>query len=188
MEQFTTHVQYLVLMSQKNSLYLLTFIGGMWAINILNWSIGSPLLYLGLVPRTAQGLIGILFSPIIHGNANHLFFNSVPLFLLANFVMLEGVGKFYIVTGAVMLIGGSLVWLFGRHGNHVGASGVILGYWAYLLFNAMYSGTLLALILGGVVIYYFGSMALSMVPSDEKESWEGHLFGAVAGAATAYFL
>ena len=52
----------------------------MWAVNIFNWVLGSPLNILGIYPRSLFGLIGIIFAPILHGNFNHLFFNSIPLF------------------------------------------------------------------------------------------------------------
>lgn len=188
MDQFVLHIQYLVAVSQQNSVYLLTLIGGLWAINLLNWAIGSPLHFLGLIPRSLNGLVGIFVSPFLHGNANHLFFNCIPLFLLANFVMLEGLDKFYQVTAIIIVVCGSCVWLFARMGNHIGASGVILGYWSYLLINALHTGTLLAVVLGIVVIYYFGGMALSVLPGKVKESWEAHLFGAVGGIVAAYVL
>lgn len=188
MDQIAAQLHYLVALSQHNSIYLLTFISVLWIINIVNWALGGPLFFVGLIPRSINGLFGIFIAPLLHGSVNHLFFNSIPLFLLANFVMLEGLPLFFKVTTFIVLISGSLLWTFGRAGNHIGASGVIVGYWSYLLLNAYLQGTLLAIMLGVVCIYYFGGLALSVIPGKVRESWEGHLFGAIAGVITAYLV
>jgi membrane associated rhomboid family serine protease len=188
MDQIATQIHYLVTLSQQNSAYLLTFIGILWAVNIINWALGSPLYFLGLIPRSLNGFLGIFIAPLLHGNVNHLFFNSIPLFLLANFVMLQGLTVFYQVTLMIVIISGSLIWCFGRMGNHIGASGVIVGYWTYLVCNAYLQGTFMAIMLGAMCIYYFGGLALSVIPGNLRESWEGHLFGGVAGVIAAYYL
>src|SRR6476620_10049988 len=36
----------------------------------------------GIYPRDLTGLRGILFSPFIHGNIEHLYNNSIPLLIL----------------------------------------------------------------------------------------------------------
>ncbi len=85
-------------------------------------------------------------------------------------------------------MGGSATWLFARKGVHVGASGVIMGYWSYLLVNAYKHPGWLSIVLACVCIYYFGSFLFSIVPNDEKSSWESHLFGLMAGVAAAFVI
>ena len=70
------------------------FVGGilfvLWAVHFINWLLGYRLSLLGIYPRSAHGLLGIIFSPFLHGNIGHLVFNSIPLFFLANLVLLQG--------------------------------------------------------------------------------------------------
>jgi membrane associated rhomboid family serine protease len=160
----------------------------LWVIQIINVSVGYRLNYLGIIPRHTQGLIGIIASPFLHGNFSHLFLNSIPLFVLSALVLIGGVHQFLMITFIIMLLGGLLVWLFGRDAIHVGASGVIMGYWAYLLVNALHHFTMMTLILAAICVYYFGSMMMNLVPTDKKTSWEGHVFGALAGVAAVYLL
>ena len=81
-----------------------------------------------------------------------------------------------------------MIWLFGRKAIHIGASALILGYLGYLLMNIYYQGTSLAIGIGLVCIYYFAGLLLSIFPTNIKISWEGHLFGLLAGIATSYLI
>ncbi len=81
-----------------------------------------------------------------------------------------------------------LIWCFGKRGLHVGASAVITGYWALLISDIYSSGTLTAIILGLLSLYYFTGIFLGIFPGKKGVSWEGHLFGLLAGLATGYFL
>jgi len=163
--------------------FILKIMAALWILNIINWSTGSVFNRLGIVPRTARGLLGILFSPILHGNMNHLFFNSFPLFALGLFIVSQGRLLFLWVTGMIVLLGGAGLWLVGRKGNHIGASGLIAGYFGYLLASAYYNPSIISLFLGGVSLYYFGGILFSLFPTEERVSWEGHLTGFVAGLA-----
>lgn len=172
---------------EQNVFYVLAGLALLFAINILNWMMGSWLNFFGLLPRTLRGIIGIFVSPVLHGDFNHLFFNSVPLFVFANLILLYGLPAFYCVTTIVVLLSGAIVWLVGRRAIHIGASGVVMGYWSYLLINAIEQRTAMALILGAVSIYYFGGLVMSLFSDDADVSLEGHAGGFVAGIA-AYYL
>lgn len=165
---------------------MLKIIGALWLFNALNWSLGSPFNRLGIVPRTKMGLVGIIFSPILHSNFNHLFFNSFPLFALGLFILSQGLSLFLWVTGLIIVLGGFAVWLVGRWGNHIGASGLIAGYFGYLLASAYQNPTIISLFLGGVSIYYFGGIFFSLFPTEERVSWEAHLMGFLSGLATLF--
>ena len=159
----------------------------LWGINIINWLVlGKFLNIFGIVPRTIYGIPGIALSSFLHGNFNHLFFNSIPLFVLGLFMLTLGTTVFYESTVLIILIEGSALWLFGRHANHIGASGLIAGYFSYLLVHAYYNPSIVAVFLAGIVLYYFGGILLSLFPSEEKVSWEGHLFGFSAGIVAVY--
>lgn len=177
----------LVKATQVNMLFVLWLLGIMWAINLVNWLfLGSMLNIFGVLPRNLFGLLGIVFSPILHANFNHLFFNSFPLFIMANLVLLGGKPLFYTVTFIIVILSGSLVWLVGRRAIHIGASGLLMGYWSYLLFNAFKTKSGMAIVLGFVTIYYFGGMIMDLFPEDRKVSMEGHICGFLGGVAAIY--
>ncbi|HEX4045708.1 MAG TPA: rhomboid family intramembrane serine protease, partial [Gammaproteobacteria bacterium] len=86
----------------------------------------------------------------------------------------------------IIVLGGFGTWLIGRRGTHIGASGVIMGYWAYLLFYAYQYPTAVSVALAAVCLYYFGGLFLNLFPTQVKSSWEAHLCGFLAGLAAAY--
>lgn len=179
-------LQAIVAAMHQSIYFVLMLIAIMWAINFANWIMGSWMNVFGLVPRTWHGVIGIFVSPILHGNFNHLFFNSVPLIVFATLILLYGTHVFYCVTAVVVLISGAIVWLVGRKAIHIGASGLVMGYWSYLMINAIEERTAMALILGAVSIYYFGGLFLSLFSDEADVSIEGHLGGFAAGIAAYY--
>ncbi len=158
-------------------------------VNFINRMIGGRLYILGIVPRHPVGLLGIICSPFIHGSFNHLFFNAIPLFFLMNMVLMYGFNVFLAVTLNIMVIAGGLTWLFGRHACHVGASGVILGYFGFLVIIAYLVPSFLSIMLLVLTLYYFGGLVASLVPiHTQGVSVEGHLFGFAAGIATYFCL
>lgn len=157
-----------------------------WFVYILNALAGKRLFWLGIFPRRLHGLIGIVFAPLLHANFNHLFFNSIPLVVLSNFILIDGLHLFLWVTGIIGLLSGVLIWCFGKTGLHIGASALITGYWGYLVSNILQQGSFKAIILGLISLYYFAGIFLGIFPGKKGVSWEGHLFGLLAGIAASY--
>ena len=186
MNQVEALLQIIVATIEENLYLLLGFIALLWVIQIINWMLGYRLNQLGLLPRSYRGLMGIVFSPFLHGNANHLFFNTIPLLVLACFIVVGGRTLFFSVSITIILLSGLGVWLFGRRAMHIGASGLIMGYWGYLLVNAYLQPSLMTLVLALVSIYYFGGLFFGLFPSEKGVSWEGHLFGCLAGIAANF--
>lgn len=174
-----------LILNAQTMFYILLLLFG---IQIINWLLGYRLNYFGNYPRRASGLPGIFISPFLHGNFQHLFVNALPLFVLGTFAMQEGWINFCWLTAIIIVLSGGLLWLFGRSAIHVGASAVIMGWFSFLLFNAYYHPSALALVLGLVTIYYFASLFLGLFPEDEKTSWEGHVFGFISGIAAIYVM
>jgi membrane associated rhomboid family serine protease len=111
-------------------------LAGLWVFNIINWVVfRSRLDVFGIYPRSVRGLFGIIFAPFLHGDFNHLFFNSIPLFALGMFILALGRDVFIAVSILIALLSGFLVWLFGRKYLHIGASGVITGYFVLFWIN-----------------------------------------------------
>jgi membrane associated rhomboid family serine protease len=160
----------------------------LWGIFFINQALGQRLLFLGIIPRKIYGLPGILFAPFLHANFNHLFFNTIPLLVLSAFLLVHGLPYFILATLLITVISGSLIWLFAKPGLHVGASAVVTGYWGLLVTGIYQEGSATAILLGVVSLYYFAGIFLGIFPSKRGVSWEGHLFGLIAGIATAFIL
>lgn len=159
----------------------------LFVIQLLNWVVGYRLNWLGIWPRKMRGLIGIAFSPFLHGDFSHLIFNSLPLFIFSNFILLQGLPLYLFTSISIILISGMLVWLFGRRGIHIGASTLIMGYLGFISINVYLNPTILSVIVAFVSVVYFGGIFSNLLPSSEKQvSWEGHVLGFVSGLMTAF--
>lgn len=190
LERLAAEVHHVVFTMQNNAVFVLKIIGILWGIHLLNYFSQYALNNLGIRTRTMRGLFpGIFFSPWLHADFNHLFFNTIPLFTLASLVLLDEKLTFYQVSLTIITTSGLLTWLFGKRGIHIGASNLIMGYFGYLLARSYFHLTGTTIILAGICIYYFGGLILSIFPGTKKNvSWEGHLFGLLSGIFTAYYL
>lgn len=176
-----------ILQTQANMHYLLVILVLMYAIFVISRAF-PHLLVLGIWPRKLYGLPGILFAPFLHVNFNHLFFNSIPLVILSNFLLVNGLHYYLMATLSIACISGLCIWCFAKPGIHLGSSAVVTGYWGLLVANLYVQGTLMALMLGIVCIYYFAGIFLGVFPGEKGVSWEGHLFGLLAGIGTSYIV
>lgn len=158
-----------------------------WSIFFITRLIPHILL-LGIIPRTVRGIPGILFTPLLHADFNHIFFNSIPLFVLSDFILIYGLPYYLFVTLSITCISGLLIWCFAKPGLHIGASALITGYWSFLVINIYQQATLTTLILGVLSIYYFAGIFLGIFPKEKGVSWEGHLFGLIAGCLCSTLL
>ncbi len=174
---------------KKNLITTLWVTASIWIIFILNFIFFFvDFNQFGIRPRTVNGLIGIIFSPFLHLNWTHLISNTIPLLILT-FVILQFYNKLYIrVSIFSILVGGFAVWLFGRTGtNHIGASGLIFAYIGFLLFSGIFRKSFKSILIAVIIIFLYGGALLQgIIPGQKGISWEGHLFGAAAGALAAW--
>lgn len=159
---------------------------GFWAIHIVNMLLGYRLNVFGIHPRHVLGLVGIPCFSFLHGNFSHLFLNSIPLLILMDFILIKGMQQFICITASIILLSGIAIWLFGRKGIHIGASSLVMGYWSYLLVDAYAHFSVNTIILAILCLYYFGSLVLNLFPGNKQVSWEGHVFGFLAGLTAVY--
>lgn len=146
----------------------------------------SSLDQFGVWPRHLAGLWGILFAPFLHANFAHLAANSVPFAFLGWLILVRGLGDYVIVTLAVMISSGLGTWLLGAPDSiHIGASGVVFGYFGFLLLRAVYERSLVAMSSALIVILLYGSFIWGVFPLIMGVSWQMHLFGFVGGALIA---
>ncbi|HEX7706131.1 MAG TPA: rhomboid family intramembrane serine protease [Thermoanaerobaculia bacterium] len=167
---------------------LLGFVGLMWFVWLLD--LLTPGMRsaagIGIIPRTWIGLEGIPVAPLIHGDLDHLLSNTIPLLVLGALILLRGVSGFLLVVLVSVLVAGAGTWLFGSgDAQHIGASGVVFGFFGYLVFRTAFdrrvSTAIITLIVAGL---YGTAMAFSLVP-EETISWSGHFFGFIGGFAAA---
>ncbi len=161
-----------------------------WIIFILNEVIfGGRLNALGILPHRFIGLRGILFAPFLHGNFYHIAANTVPFVILGWMVMLRNTKDFYFVSFMSALVGGLGTWLIGRPNSvHIGASGVIFGYFGYLLFRGDFEKSFVAIAISIAIAIGYGGMIWGVLPTRSYISWEGHLFGFIGGILAAKLL
>lgn len=159
-----------------------------WVIFLITRFISNKILLLGIIPRHIRGLPGIIFAPLLHANFNHIFFNSIPLLVLSNFILINGLNYYLTVTLFITLLSGAAIWCFAKPGLHIGASAVITGYWGFLISNIYQNATVTTVILGLLSLYYFAGIFLGIFPKEKGVSWQGHLFGLLAGLATSYLI
>lgn len=155
-----------------------------WIVEIVNLVFGHPFYVWGILPRNIDGISGIVLHPFIHGSLQHTILNTLPLAVLGSFVALDGKKSFLKVTIIVVFAGGLLLWLFGRSSYHVGASLLIFGYFGFLLSIAFYRKTISSILVAGITIFLYGGIVYGILPVDNQVSWEGHLFGLIAGVAS----
>ncbi|MFQ5559416.1 MAG: rhomboid family intramembrane serine protease [Nitrospinota bacterium] len=167
--------------------YIALFLLLLWVLEAVNFLLGHSLIRYGILPRSPEGISGILFSPFIHAGFPHLVANTAPLAILGSFVLVGGKKKFFSLTLFIILLSGVGVWAFGREAYHVGASGLIFGYFGYLVSRGWYSGSFVSLVFSALTIFIYGGLIWGVLPASPFVSWEGHLSGFLAGAACAKF-
>jgi membrane associated rhomboid family serine protease len=156
-----------------------------WAVYLADFIIPGSLNSWGIAPRTLRGLAGIVSSNFLHANFGHIVSNTVPLFVLSLLLTLFHHRLFVPVTVTVMLVGGLLVWLLGRSGNHIGASMLIYGLAAFLISHGLLKKAFIPALVALFVAVVYGWGLLGGLLPHGFISWEGHLFGAVGGVVAA---
>lgn len=165
---------------------LIYLIAVMWVVETINLFSGHRLNQFGIFPRTAQGLVGIPFSPFLHGGLAHLFLNTGPLIVLGGLVSMNGRPAFIRSSVFIVLVSGVGIWLVGRPAFHVGASALVFGYFGCLLAKGFFDRRIRSFLIALLVIAAYGGLFWGMLPSVPYVSWEGHACGFGAGIAAAW--
>lgn len=146
----------------------------------------------GILPRTFSGLQGVVFSPFIHADMQHLYNNSIPMLIL-----LASLNYFYsnqtksvIIYG--ILLSGVITWVIGRDNYHIGASSLIYVLVSFIFFKGIQTKYYRLVALSLTVIVVYGGMIWYVFPNpgvlvEDKISWEGHLSGLISGFALSLF-
>lgn len=168
---------------------LLIFVAVLWLIEIIDRLLfGGSLNGYGIIPRQLAGLAGVFFAPLLHGSFAHLLANTIPFLILGFLVMLRHENQFLGISIIIALVSGLGTWLIAPSNTvHIGASALVLGYFAYLVVNGLFERSIASLAVAMLVIIFYGRLLLSVLPAGNGISWEGHLFGLVGGAVAAYY-
>jgi membrane associated rhomboid family serine protease len=166
----------------------------LFAFFYLNLFLGGRLNGLGVVPRTGRGLLGIIFSPLLHYNSAHLTTNAVSLFLLLVILFRHREYQPERTLATLWFWTGLGTWLIGRPWGlagggpvtvHIGASGVIYGLVTYLIAAAWWLRTWSSAGWALLILFLYGGIFYGALPHPGLISWEGHLSGVVAGLLVA---
>jgi membrane associated rhomboid family serine protease len=161
----------------------------MWVSEIVDTALGGRLDGLGIEPRQVDGLTGVVLAPFLHGGFGHLISNTVPFVVLGALVALSGLARLLLVTVIVVLVSGIGTWLVAPSATvHIGASGVVFGFAAYLVARGVFDRRLHYIAVGLLVAFVYGTTLLFGLVPRPGVSWQGHLFGAVGGLVAARVL
>jgi membrane associated rhomboid family serine protease len=135
----------------------------------------------GVFPRSIDAVSGIFTFPLIHKDYDHLFSNAVPLFVLMamlSYFYKDMAGRVFLL---LWLIGGTWLWMGGRPSYHIGASGMVYGLASFIFFSGIWRKWRSMLAVSMIVVFLYGGMIWGIFPWFKETSWEGHLFGGMAG-------
>lgn len=173
------------LLFQKSVVFTIAIILLLWLVKSLETAFWGSIAHLGVYPRTLEGTIGIIASPLIHGSFQHLLANSLSWLLLGVFFFF-----FYdrIALKVILILYplvGFLVWIFGRDAYHIGFSGILFGVASFILISGFIRQNISALVLSFSVLVLFGGMFYGVLPTNSNISWEAHLMGMSSGLVLA---
>ncbi len=172
---------------KESVFYPIGFVVFLWIIKIYESLFSVDFTEYGILPEKVSGLKGIITGPLVHGDFNHLFSNTIPLLISA-----IGIIYFYrkIAVKAILIIyiaTGLGVWIAARDAYHIGISGVVYGLVAFLFFSGVFRKDTRSIAVSLIVIFLLGGMIYGIFPTDSKISWESHLIGALAGLFTSFY-
>ena len=165
---------------------LAAFVAVLWVVHAVNWATGNALTRaFGLIPREVEGLDGIAGMPFLHGSFAHLTSNTAPLLVMGSLLAATATRALVAVNAVIVGLGGALVWLFGSTAIHIGASGLVFGWFGFLVVRGLIDRSPVTLGAAALVGFLYGAMIWGVLPGRPGVSWEAHLFGFLAGAVAA---
>jgi membrane associated rhomboid family serine protease len=164
----------------------LGFVALLWVLEIVDAVSHHALDDYGVRPRSEDGLVGILFAPLLHGGWAHLEGNTLPVLVLGFLVLLGDVARGLAATAVIWLVSGIGVWLVSPPNTvTLGASVLVFGWLVYLIVRGVFTRRSSEIATGVVLLVFFGGLLLGVLPGQPGVSWQGHLFGAIGGGLAA---
>jgi membrane associated rhomboid family serine protease len=170
---------------RKALLPVVIFVLLLWLLEALDRDLHLSLEQLGVYPRTAAGLAGVLFAPLIHGSWSHLLSNSFALLILGTTLRYGYPRAAGPALFVIYLLSGLGVWFLGRESYHIGASGLTHGMMFFIFTTGILRRDRLSIALSMIVFFLYGGMVWSIFPQEPGISFESHFFGAASGVLAA---
>jgi membrane associated rhomboid family serine protease len=168
---------------------LAVLVGLMWLSEIVDTALNGQLDQYGIISRDSEGLLGVVTAPFLHLGFGHLISNTLPLVTLGALIAISGAARLFAVSAIVTVIGGFGTWLVSPPNTiTIGASGLVFGFAAYLIARGVFNRRLGQVLIGVLVVLVWGSALLGGLLPQDGISWQGHLFGAIAGVLAAWVL
>ena len=162
------------------------FLVVVWAVFLFELLTGMDLSRFGLRPRDGMGLLGLITTPLLHGNLAHISSNSIPLFV-------GGVAMLFLYPNSslralpLIYIGSAaLAWVFARPNLHIGASGLVYGILAFVFVSGILRRDMRSVGVSLMIWFFYGSMLWGVLPVERGTSWELHASGMVIGVIMAF--
>ena len=174
--------------ARKALFVMVGFIAIIWALQIANWTdhYGLDNSY-GIIPRDVLRLPNIFLAPFLHLSWSHIEANSGPLFIFGFLAAYRGVWRFVGVTLLIAITSGMAIWFFaGSNTLTVGASGLIFGYFGYVVIRGLIDRNLIDALVGAVMALSFAYLVTVAVPGTPGVSWIGHIGGLAGGVAAGW--
>jgi membrane associated rhomboid family serine protease len=169
---------------------VIVVLAAMWLVYVIDVIlVGISLNYYGIRPRQLDGLIGIIFSPFLHGGIGHIVSNSVALFGTGILVRLAVGSRQLRFVMALSIVGAGIgTWLFAGAGVVVGASGLVYGLIGFLFGHAVFHPSIRSWAVALVSLFLFGGAVLSIFSFNPYISWAAHFWGFASGIAIAFIM
>jgi membrane associated rhomboid family serine protease len=166
------------------------FLAVIWILQVVNWADGYRLdSEFGILPEHVSRLPEIFTAPFLHFSWQHIEGNSVPLFVLGVLAAYRSVPRFLLVSLIVAVTSGMAVWFFQASNElTVGASGLIFGYFGYVLVRGFFDRSLLDIGVGLVAGVLYWTILQVAIPGTPGVSWIDHIGGLVGGVLAAWLL
>ncbi|MGX4689824.1 rhomboid family intramembrane serine protease [Streptomyces sp. JNUCC 63] len=174
--------------ARKAFFVMFGFLVVVWLVQLANYA-GSYALSrdYGVMSGDFGTLPGILTAPFLHWSWAHIESNSGPLFVFGFLAAYRGVVRFLGLSLLVAVTSGLTVWFLERGGvETVGASGLIFGYFGYVVVRGLFDRHLIDTLIGIVMAASFAYMLTVAVPGTPGVSWLGHLGGLIGGLVGAW--
>lgn len=173
----------------RASIIAIGFVALLWVLELVDTAADHRLDELGVQPRDDDGLIGILFAPVLHYGWDHLGANTLPVLVLGFLVLASGIGRGLAATAIIWVVGGLGTWLVApTYTIHLGASVLVFGWLVYLMLRGFFARRPGEIVIGVLLLVGYGSLLWGVLPGQPGISWQGHLFGAIGGGIAAWTL
>lgn len=170
-------------------LFFIVFI--LWDIHFLNDALTGGILakLSGIIPHDPISLSALLHWSFFHGSVEHLINNTIALLTFGGILLLrDKISTFFILIVLLSMSTGFMVWLFGSPGNHLGFSGVLFGFFSYILTRGFFSKDPWSILIAMIVAFLYGGVIWGVLPGQVGVSWEAHLFGFINGIVFSYII